>query len=95
MKLILLIYLESHSIGFVIFFNPVVGGVPSTEEALLLPTQQPRARIPSLWTALRLNPSSAKQWNIQIQLAVTSRAKYYKKSFEKIFLNPRYDVLKI
>ena len=33
----------------------------------------------SWWTVLRSNPSSAKQWISQMQLAVTSRAKYYKK----------------
>ena len=33
----------------------------------------------SLWTVLRLNPSSAKQWISQMQLAVTFRAKCYKK----------------
>ena len=32
----------------------------------------------SLWTVLRLNPSSAKQWILQMQLVVTSRDKYYK-----------------
>ena len=31
----------------------------------------------SLWTVLRSNPSSAKQWISQLQLAVTSRGKYY------------------
>ena len=33
----------------------------------------------SLWTVLRSNHSSAKQWILQMQLAVTSRAKYFKK----------------
>ena len=33
----------------------------------------------SLLTELRLNPSSAKQWISQMQLASVSRAKYYKK----------------
>ena len=32
----------------------------------------------SLWTVLRSNPSNAKQWISQMQLAVTSAAKYYK-----------------
>ena len=64
-------------------------GLRSTEEAILLPTQQPRFEswlCPdffslhlSLWTALRSNPSSARQWISQMQLVVTSRAKYYKK----------------
>ena len=59
--------------------------------ALLLPTQQPWVQIPapwvffslllSLWTELRLNQSSAKQWILQMQLAATSRAKHYKDSF--------------
>ena len=35
----------------------------------------------SLWTVLRLDPSSAKQWISQILLVVTSRAKYYKKVY--------------
>ena len=33
----------------------------------------------SLWTVLRLNPSSAMQWISQMQSAVMSTAKYYKK----------------
>ena len=33
----------------------------------------------SLWTVLRWNPSCAKQWISQMQLKVTSGAKYYKK----------------
>ena len=35
----------------------------------------------SLWTVLRSNPSSAKVWISQMQLAVTSRAKYSKKKW--------------
>ena len=35
----------------------------------------------SWWTVLRLNPFSAKQWISQMQLAVTSSAKYYIKMF--------------
>ena len=34
----------------------------------------------SLWTVLRLNPSSDKQWISQMQLEVTSRAKYHKRA---------------
>ena len=63
------------------------GGLHSTDVAFLLPTQQPRVRIPArprqyflslllrLWTVVRPNPFSAKQWISQIQLAVMSRAK--------------------
>ena len=39
----------------------------------------------SLWTVLRSNPSSAKQWILQMQLAVMSRAKNYKQA---LFLLP-------
>ena len=35
----------------------------------------------SWWTVLRSNQYSAKQWISQMQLAVTSRAEYYKKMF--------------
>ena len=35
----------------------------------------------SFWTVLRSNPSSAKQWISQMQLAVTSIARYFKKHF--------------
>ena len=61
----------------------------STEEAFLLHTQQLWAWIPapprflslllSLWAVLRSNPSSAERLISEIQLAMTSRAKYYKK----------------
>ena len=64
-------------------------GLRSTKEAFLLHTQQPQVQIPapprffslqiSLWTVLRSNPSMAKQWISQMQLVVTSKAKYYKK----------------
>ena len=53
-----------------------------TEEAFLLPTQHPRvprdffSLLLSWWTVLRSNPSSAKLWISQLQLVVTSRAKY-------------------
>ena len=40
----------------------------------------------SLWTVLRTNPSSAKQWISQMLLAVTYRAKYYKKMKIRIFM---------
>ena len=48
----------------------VLGSIPAPSKLFLLL---------SLWTALRSNLSSAKQWVSQMQLAVTSRAKYYKK----------------
>ena len=65
-------------------------GLSCTEEAFLPPTLQPLVWILappifflfillSLWTALRLNPSSAKQWISQMQPAVMYRAKHYKK----------------
>ena len=41
----------------------------------------------SLWTILRLNPSTAKQWISQMQLTMTYRAKCYKKYFTKIGLS--------
>ena len=65
------------------------GRLHSTEEAFLLPTLYPQVCIPapprflslllSWWKVLRSNPSSAKQWISQLQLALTSRAKYHKK----------------
>ena len=65
-------------------------GLCSKEEAFLLSTEQPGVRISalprfffsllhSLWTVCRSNPSSAKQLISQLRLAVTSRAKHYKK----------------
>ena len=56
----------------------------STKEAFLLRTQQPWVQIPTLprfflfswWPVLRSNPSSANQPVSQMQLAVTSKAKY-------------------
>ena len=62
-----------------------IKGLHSSEEAFFLPTQQPLVQIPaplwfftlllSWWTVFRLKPSSVKQWILQMQLAVTSRAK--------------------
>ena len=55
-----------------------VGGQCNTEEVFLVPTQQP----PSLKhgsAVLSSYPPNAKQWISQMQLEVTSRAKYYKK----------------
>ena len=40
----------------------------------------------SLWTVVRSNPSSAKQWISQMQLEVMSRAKYYKKLSGLLYL---------
>ena len=64
------------------------GGLNSTEQSFLLPTNQPRVPIqapPRFFriTALRSNPSSAKQWISQMQLAVTSRAKYVLQKMSK------------
>ena len=64
------------------------GGLNSTEQAFLLPTNQPRVPIqapPRFFriTALRSNPSSTKQWISQMQLAVTSRAKYVLQKMSK------------
>ena len=63
----------------------LLGWLRSTEEALFLSTQQPwlkcRLRrdffslLLSLRIVLRSNPSSGKQWILQMQLAVRSRAK--------------------
>ena len=78
------------AMSFLIIFG-FLGRLCSTEVAFLLPTQQPLVWIParpkffslllSLWTVMRSNPSSAMQWISQMQLPVTSWAKYYKKIF--------------
>ena len=55
-----------------------------------------------LWAVLRSNPFSAKQWISQMQLAVTSRAKYYKKimarpnfgSFKTVWVTSNYFIKK-
>ena len=70
-----------------------IRGLHSTVEAFLLATQQPRvwyqalqrflSLLLSLWAVLRSNLSSAKQRISQMQLAVTSRAKYYKKLLKR------------
>ena len=53
-------------------------GLHSTVEAFSLGVQI--SLLLSLRTVLRPNPSSAKQWISQMQLVVTSVAKYFKKS---------------
>ena len=62
-----------------------MGGWLGTEEAFLLPTQQPQVQILAppiffslllrFWTVLRSTQSCANQWISQMQLAVTSRTK--------------------
>ena len=66
-----------------------IGRLHYIKEAFLLSTQQPGFKsrhrqyyfslLLSWWTVLRSSPSSAKQWISPMQLAVTSRAMYYKK----------------
>ena len=51
-----------------------------TEEAFLLPTQQPPPRFSLNCLVLRLNPSRAWQRISQMQIALMTRAKYYKKA---------------
>ena len=59
----------------------------STNIALVLLTDLLRwdffSLLLSFWTVLRSNPPSAKQWISQMQLAVTSGAKYHKNIFFK------------
>ena len=71
-----------------------IRGLHSTVEAFLLATQQPRvwyqalqrflSLLLSLWAVLRSNLSSAKQRISQMQLAMMSRAKYYKKLLKRL-----------
>ena len=66
----------------VTMFFRFMGGCVAHRKLLLptlvaLPSRDFFSLLLSLWTVLWLNPSSAKQWILEMQLAMKSRARFY------------------